>query len=83
MGNQNNKKKIKEQPKTEIIENKIKNAPKTNYKIIFVGDSGIGAKSILINKIMGIELCYLSPNSSSYFTKSIDIGNNKIIKKFI
>ena len=81
MGNHNNKKKRKKETKTEIIKDKIKKIPKKKYKIIFVGECAIGAKTTLIRRIMGIEF-----DDNTYYNlpceKYVDIGNNiKLILK--
>ena len=77
MGNQNNKKKRKYHRKKGTIEDK--NIPKKEYKIIFIGESGVGAKSTLINRIMGIEFDehIYSTMNCSFNAKRVDIGNNE------
>ena len=85
MGNQYNKKKKKYHKKRGINENRIKIESKKEYKIIFVGESGTGAKSTLINRIMGIDFNenINSTNSAHYESKHVDIGNKeKLILNF-
>ena len=79
MGNQYNKKKKKHHKKRGINEDRIKKEPKKEYKIIFVGESGTGAKSTLINRIVGIDFNenITSTISCSFATKRVDIGNNE------
>ena len=79
MGNQNNKKKRNNHRKRGIIEDRIEKVPKKEYKIIFVGGSGVGAKSTLINRIMGKEFneSMESTYNCSFYQKHVDIGNNE------
>ena len=58
---------------------KDRNFPKKEYKIIFIGESGVGAKSTLINRIMGIEFDehIYSTMNCSFNAKRVDIGNNE------
>ena len=79
MGNLNIKKKRKEQSKTEKNEDKIKKASKGKYRIIFLGDSAIGAKTTLIARIMRIEFYDYSIDDSLPCVKYVDRGNNKNI----
>ena len=65
--------------KRKIIDYEIKEDYKNEYKVIFVGESGIGVKSTLINRIMGIEF---DENINSTMTcrfeaKHVDIGNKE------
>ena len=85
MGNQYNKKKKKYHKKRGINENRIKIESKKEYKIIFVGESGTGAKSTLINRIVGIDFNenITSTINCSFATKRVDIGNKeKLILNF-
>ena len=79
MGNQNNKKKRNNHRKGGTIEDEIEKDPKKEYIIIFIGGSGVGAKSSLINRIMGGEFNPNIPSTceSSFSRKHVDIGNNK------
>ena len=90
MGNKNNtnKNEIKEEEsKTfgeeyyfdipNIDESKLKN----EYKIIFIGESGVGAKTSLINRIAGLKF---NPHSETTTTNSfvnikIKLGKNREI----
>ena len=59
--------------------------PKNEFKITFVGESGTGAKTTLINRIMGIDFNenINSTNSAHYESKHVDIGNKeKLILNF-
>ena len=78
MGNQYNKKK-KHHKKRWINENRIKIESKKEYKIIFVGESGTGAKSTLINRIVGIDFNENMESSTTcrYEIKHVDIGNKE------
>ena len=79
MGNQNNKKKGKCGRDRMVIEHRIKNVLKKEYKIIFLGESGVGAKSTLINRLMGIDYDehIYSTMHCSFNAKRVDIGNNE------
>ena len=79
MGNQNNKKKRNNDSKSGIIENRKEKVPKKEYKIIFVGGSGVGAKSNLINIIIGggFDPHIPSTNACGFIAKHVDIGNNE------
>ena len=58
-----------------------RNKLKDEYKIIFVGESGTGAKTSLINRLVGIEFKYdlLSTISPSYTDLKIKLKMNKVI----
>ena len=55
------------------------NPSKERYKIIFLGDSGLGAKTCLINRLVSNIYDDLTPstNGASFATKFIKIKNGK------
>ena len=84
MGNLNNKKKRKYKCKCHcrdeiIIKKRIEKERKEEYKITFVGENGVGTKTTLINRIMGLEFNESLDSSleCKYFAKRVDVGNNK------
>ena len=83
MGNNQIKKNKKIKRRTD--EDAIEKVPKKEYKIIFIGESGIGAKTTLINRIMDIDFndnieSTIKVNS---FTKEVNVDNNKKLTLFI
>ena len=77
MGNKNNKKGFVKEYSfdiPDIDESKLKN----EYKIIFIGESGVGAKTSLINGIAGLKF---DPNSKSTGTNSFTVIKIKLGKK--
>ena len=75
----NNQFKKNKKIKRRTAEDEIEKVPKKEYKIIFIGESGIGAKTSLINRIMDIEFndnieSTIKVNS---FTKEVNIDNKK------
>ena len=83
MGNKQIKKNKKIKRRTD--EDAIEKVAKKEYKIIFIGESGIGAKTTLINRIMDIDFndnieSTIKVNS---FTKEVNVDNNKKLTLFI
>ena len=78
MGNKFNKKLEKTQEKKE---NDINSNNKDEYKVIFLGATGTGAKTNLINRLAReiFNKNEVSTLSCSYVTKFIDLENNKKI----
>ena len=73
MGNKSNKNNNKNKTEEEL--------PNNEYKIVFVGGIGIGAKTTLIDKINNIKVDkdISSDYGGSVVTKHVDIGNNEEI----
>ena len=63
-----------------IKNNNIKKPNKKEYKVCFLGSSGNGAKTCLINAIMGKKFDSNSPSttSASFVTKTIQLNNENI-----
>ena len=78
MGNKFNKKLKKTQEKKE---NTINSNFIGEYKVIFLGASGTGAKTNLLNILNGRDFndSEISTSSISYFVRSIELENNKYI----
>ena len=62
--------------------NKEINSVKDKYKVCFIGSSGIGAKTSLINAIIGEPFNHntMSTMNSSYAIKKIELENKKAIE---
>ena len=73
------KKKEKGKEKTDIKKPKDDDIPINEFKIIFLGDAGVGAKTTLINRIMGEKFNEDEHTTStcSFTQKHVDIGNNE------
>ena len=58
------------------------NPSKDEYKVVFVGDSGIGAKTCLINRLIYNQFDHnvYSTNGASYYSKLIKLRNGKEFK---
>ena len=71
---------LKQERKIIIKNNKINKPNKNEYKVCFIGGSGIGAKTSLIDAIMGKKFDFniLSTSNNSFVVKSIEL-NNEII----
>ena len=63
-----------------VKNNLIKKPNKVQYKVCFIGSSGSGAKSSLINAIKGkkFDFCITSTNSCSFTTKTIKFNGENI-----
>ena len=79
MGNKNIEEKEKEKQKEEETNDIREPLPINEFKIIFLGEPGVGAKTTLINRIMKFEFKEKinSTTACSYTQKHVDIGNNK------
>ena len=58
------------------------NPSKENYKVVFLGDSGVGSKTSFLNRLNNgkFEENLCSTNGASFSSKSINLCNGKTIK---